>query len=72
MESKSLQDLVKNVFSDEKTKLEFIANPESVLSRFALTDQEKRALLATHARLGLLTGDTLQLEEEIDPFTFWY
>ena len=62
MKSPELQKLVKKIFGDEKTKLQFMSNPDSVLSQFALTDQEKRAVLSTHAKLELVTGDSQQLE----------
>ncbi len=62
MKSQALQDLVKKIFGDEKTKSEFMSNPDSVLSRFALTEQEKKAVLNNHARLGLVTGNSQQLE----------
>ena len=42
MKSQSLQGLVKKIFADEKTKAQFLKNPESVLSKFGLTDQEKK------------------------------
>ncbi len=72
MKSLALQDLVKNIFGDEKTKLQFISNPDSVLSRFNLTEQEKKAVLKTHAKLGLVTGDSQTLQASIEPFFTWY
>jgi hypothetical protein len=71
MKSQALQDLVKKIFSDEKTKAEFMSNPESVLSQFSLTEQEKKAILNTHAKMGLVTSDSGQLEAVIDPTTMW-
>jgi hypothetical protein len=70
MKSQGLQELIKTIFSNEQTKSQFMANPESVLSRFDLTEEEKRAVLSTHARLGLAT-DSVQLEEAIGPLSFW-
>ena len=71
MESRSLQELVKRVFSEEKTRTEFMTNPDSVLSRFSLTDQEKRAVLATHSKVGLVSGGSIALDTTIEPLVFW-
>lgn len=71
MKSKALQEMIKKVFSDEKTKLQFMSNPESVLAQFKLTEQEKKAVLTTHAKLGLATADSQQLEEVLGPFAIW-
>ena len=72
MESQALQELVKKIFGDEKTRAQFTSNPESVLSQFTLTEQEKKAVLNTHAKLGLVTSDSQQLEAAIGPTIFWY
>lgn len=62
MKSQALQELVKKIFSSEATKSQFIANPDSVISQFKLTETEKTAVLSTHAKLGLVTGNSAQLE----------
>ena len=72
MKSQSLQELVKKLFSDESTKLQFLSDPDSVLNQFELSEQEKRAVLKTHAKLGLVTADSQQLETEIGPTGFWH
>ena len=56
MKSQALQELVKRIFGDEKTRLQFESDPDSVLAQFNLTDQEKKAVLKTHAKLGLVTS----------------
>jgi hypothetical protein len=71
MKSQALQEMIKKIFSDEKTKLQFISNPESVIAQFKLTEQEKKAVLNTHARLGLATADSQQLEAAIEPLSNW-
>ncbi len=71
MKSQALQELVKKIFGDEKTKSEFMSNPDSVLSQFSLTEQEKKAVLTTHAKLGLVTGGSQQLEAAINPTANW-
>jgi hypothetical protein len=71
MKSQALQEMIKKVFSDEKTKLQFMSNPGSVLDQFNLTEQEKKAVLNTHAKLGLVTTGSQQLEAVIDPTANW-
>jgi hypothetical protein len=71
MISQALQEMDKKIFSDEKTKLQFMSNPESVLAQFKLTDQEKKAVLSTHAKLGLATADSQQLEAVLKPTVEW-
>ena len=70
MESKGLQELVKKVFGNEKTKSEFMADPNKVMSRFSLTETERKAVLATHMKLGLVTG-SVQLDEAVGPLGLW-
>ena len=72
MKSQALQELVKKIFNDENTKSEFMSNPDSVLSKFSLTEQEKRAVLNTHAKMGLVTSDSLQMEAALKPTTNWH
>jgi len=71
MKSQALQELVKTIFGDEKTRLEFESNPDKVLSRFNLADEEKKAVLITHAKLGLVISDSQQLEAALDPTWVW-
>jgi hypothetical protein len=66
-----LQELIKKVFSDEKTRADFIANPDSVMSGFKLSRTEKDALLKTQSRFGLVTSNSLHLDAAIDPQTDW-
>ncbi len=71
MKSQALQELVKKIFQDEKTRLQFESDPDSVLAQFSLTEQEKKAVLATHAKLGLVTGGSQHLEAALDPNVIW-
>ena len=71
MKSQSLQELVKKIFGDEKTKHQFLKDPDSVLAQFTLTEQEKKAVLGMHAKLGLVTSDSQQLEAVLDPTSWW-
>ena len=71
MQSKSLQEMVKKIFSDEKTKSEFLSSPESVIGRYDLTDQERKAVLATHARLGLVASSSGELAARIENEATW-
>jgi hypothetical protein len=72
MKSQKLQELVNTVFSDESTKAQFISNPESVLSRYNLSELEKKAVLTVHTKLGLVTSDSSQFEAAINPMTEWW
>jgi hypothetical protein len=71
MKSTELQKIVKKIFGDEETKQQFIVNPDVVLARFALTEQEKRAMLNIHAKTGLVTSNTQQLEAALNPTMDW-
>ena len=55
MKSKTLQEMVKSIFCDESTREQFFSDPDSVMSRYNLTDNEKTAVLNTTARYGLAT-----------------
>ena len=72
MKSQALQELVKKIFSSEAIKSQFIANPDSVISQFELTETEKKAVLATHVKLGLVTGDSVKLNNAIGPLGAWF
>lgn len=72
MKSKALQGLISKIFSDEKTRLQFMSDPDSVISQFALTVQEKKAMMTTHAKLGLVTSNSPQLEATLKPTIKWF
>ena len=71
MKSQALQEVVKKIFGDENTRLQFMSNPDSVLARFSLTEPEKKAVLNVHAKLGSVTPNSQQLEAVLDPTTIW-
>ena len=71
METKALQELVKKVFSDQKTRVEFENDPEKVIARFKLTEMERSAVLATQRKLGLAAADGVKLDQAVDPTIFW-
>lgn len=72
MKSQALHELVKRIFNDEKTRQQFIANPDSVLSQYTLTEQEKKAVLNTSSKLGVTTRNSQQLEAIVEPLDFWF
>ena len=72
MKSQTLQELVKKIFGDEKTRLEFESNPDQVLARFNLTEQERKAVLTTHAKVGLATSNSPALEAALTATDSWY
>ena len=53
-------------------EMKFDSNPKSVLAQFALTEDEKRAVLRTHAMVGLVTSNSQQLEAALSPTTIWH
>jgi hypothetical protein len=71
VKSKSLQEMVKSIFCDETTKAEFLSNPDSVMNRYNLTEQEKTAVLNTSARVGLATSNSAALVAEPEAALFW-
>jgi hypothetical protein len=71
MGSKALQALVKKLFSDEEARLKFESDPNSILSQFALTEQEKKAFLNTYDKTGFVAGNSPQLEAAIEPTVNW-
>ena len=72
MKSQGLEELVKKIFSNEEAKKQFISDPDSVISQYSLTEQERRAVLSTHAKLGLVTSDSTQLAEALEPYIKWF
>jgi hypothetical protein len=72
MKSQGLQELVKTIFDDKETRLEFESNPDKVLSRFKLTEEEKKAVLKTHAKMGFAVTNSQQLEAALDPTWTWH
>ncbi|MBI2859134.1 MAG: hypothetical protein HYX90_08655 [Chloroflexi bacterium] len=72
MKSQAMQEFVKNIFGDERTRLQFQSDPDGVLSRFDLTAQEKQAVLSTQARVGLVTGNSPQLEAALSSNDPWF
>jgi len=71
MKSQALQELVNKIFSDDSTRIKFGSDPESVLSEYALTEPEKRAVMSTHAKIGLVTSNSPQLEAALKPTMEW-
>jgi len=72
MKSEALQGLISKIFSDEKTKLQFMSDPDSVISRYNLTEQEKSAVLSTNTKLALITSDSQQLDATVTPRGIWH
>lgn len=72
MKSQALQELVKKIFSSEATKSQFMSDPDSVISQFKLTETERKAVLANHANLGLVTGNTPGLKAAVGPLDYWF
>ncbi|MDY6911384.1 MAG: hypothetical protein SVM79_03375 [Chloroflexota bacterium] len=71
MSTQAAQDLVKKIFGDIETKRLFLVNPNDVLAGYDLTTEEKQAALNVHASLGLVSGDSPQLEAVLKPAIQW-
>lgn len=71
MKSQALQELVKKIFGDEETKQEFLKDPDRVIAKYNLTEQEKKAILNTHAKLGLVATGSEQLEVTLSANQGW-
>jgi hypothetical protein len=72
MESTAIQEMVRKIFSNEESKSQFIADPKSIISQYELTETETNAVMATHAKLGLATGNSTQLSGVVGPLTYWF
>ena len=72
MKSQALQELIKSIFNDDETKKQFESDPNSVLSRFSLSDQEKKAVLSVHNKFGLISMNSPQLEAAIKAEYSWF
>jgi len=71
MKSQSLQEMVRTINQDETTRARFQADPEGFISQFALSDEEKRAVLSAYAKIGLGFTGASKLDSEIGPMSFW-
>jgi hypothetical protein len=71
METTALRALVSSIFSDDKARVEFEEDPEKVMSRFELTAHEKKAVMTTHMRLGLVTAGSTKFTSTIGPMATW-
>jgi hypothetical protein len=71
LKSNALQEMIKKIFSDETTRAKFESNPESVISEYPLTEQEKKAVLSIDAKMGLITSNSPQLEAALEGESGW-
>jgi len=71
MKSQRIQDLISKVFSDGSVRARFAEDPESVLSQYKLSEDEKKAVLLTHSNLGLVGSGSARLEAAIGPLSHW-
>jgi hypothetical protein len=63
--------MIKKIFGDEKTRLEFQSNPGKFLAQYDLSEQEKKAVLLTNSNLGLVTSGSAQLEATLKGNQGW-
>jgi hypothetical protein len=71
MQSSGLKSMVNYIFSNGKARSEFQTNPEKVMAEFDLSDNERKAILASHAKLGLVSGGSATLASEIGALDSW-
>jgi len=67
MGSRSLAEMVKQVFCNEDLKAQFVSNPNSVIAKFNLSRQEKEVVLGAHGSL----GNSPEAVMMIDPMIMW-
>lgn len=68
MGSRSLSEMVKQVFGNEDMKAQFISDPNSVVAKFQLSKHEKEALFEAHASLKAGSSDVALMME---PMAMW-
>jgi len=66
-----LDELVKKIFGEEKTRLQFQSDPEKIMAQYDLSDQEKKAVLLTNVNFGLVTSGSTQLEATLKADEGW-
>lgn len=72
MHSQSLSELVNKVFGDEDIKKQFMSDPDSVMSKFSLTEEERRVVLSTHSKMALAHPGSSQTVMAFDPLAMWF
>jgi len=63
MKSPALKELIKTIFSDESARSEFESHPEEYVTKYNLTEAEKRAVLTTHTKMGVISNGSLVLDD---------
>jgi len=71
MQSQGLQAMIKHIFSDVETKNRFLSNPDGVIGQYQLSEQEKKAVLSTTFKLGLVSGNSAQLTAVLNNTIEW-
>lgn len=72
MKSEKLSHLVARLFGDEGLRTRFMSDPGEVMSGYSLDENEKKAVMNLHARLGLVSGDSTRLEAVIWEEGSWF
>ena len=71
MSLKAVKSIVKRTFSDSKFKKSLMENPDGVLAKFDLTDEEKDAIINVHTSVGVVGGDSAALQANVTPMGGW-
>jgi hypothetical protein len=71
MQTTGLQEFIKSIFNDERTRRQFISDPEGFVTQSGLSEPEKRAVLETRSQWGLAGGNSAQMEGALRDTTGW-
>jgi hypothetical protein len=72
MKSETLKKFISDIFNDETKKSEFIENPQRAMSGYGLSNQERKALMNVHDKVGLVSSDSAALEAALKPTIEWW
>jgi hypothetical protein len=67
----AMKDLVKRIFSDEATKTRFASDPDSLMSEFSLSENEKKAVTTTFAHLGTGSSGSANMASTVGTMDEW-
>ena len=71
MKNSGLKAMTTLIFSDSKVRAEFKSNPEKVADRFNLSKSERKAVITFQTHMGIVSGNSIALSNEIGAFDSW-
>jgi hypothetical protein len=72
MKSETLKKFISDIFKDETKKNEFLEDPRHAMSEYGLSDQERKALMNVHDKIGVVSSDSVALEAALKPTIEWW